>query len=282
MAEALSVGGLTARARPATRIAEAPSDYLIRAGMWLLGGLLVAFIVLPIVHVYVPLHPGQIAAVALNEGVLQSIQLSVEAAALAAVIAALSGTPLAYRLSRDRFAGKGLLEAVVDLPLAVPHSVAGIALLFVFGRDGILGRPLATAGLQFWGSFAGIVVGMLFVSCPFMVNAARLAFDGVDRDLEDMAATMGASAAQILWHVAIPQALRGIFTGAMLTYARSLAEFGAIVVLAYYPMTAPVKIYDLFLQGGLGSSTAGAVLLLTVALGTFLALRALSHAGSRA
>jgi len=238
-------------------------------------------VALPILHVYVPLDPARIADVAVHEGVLQSIQLSVEAAALAAAIAAVAGTPLAYRLSRDGFAGKGVLEAVVDLPLAVPHSVAGIALLFVFGRDGVLGGPLGAVGLQFWGSFAGIVVGMLFVSCPFMVNAARLAFDGIDLDLEDVAATMGASARQTFWHVALPQARRGIFTGAMLTYARSLAEFGAIVVLAYYPMTAPVKIYDLFLQGGLASSTAGAVLLLTVALGTFLALRALSRAGSR-
>jgi molybdate/tungstate transport system permease protein len=260
----------------------APGDYLFRAAMWFLGGLLVAFIALPIVRIYVPLQPRQIAAVAINEGVLQSIQLSVEAAALAAVIAVAFGSPLAYRLSRDSFAGKGLLEALVDLPLAVPHSVAGIALLFVFGRDGVLGRPLSQVGLQFWGSFAGIVVGMLFVSCPFMVNAARLAFDAIDGDLEDMAATMGASSSQIFWYVALPQAKRGIFTGAMLTYARSLAEFGAIVVLAYYPMTAPVKIYDLFLQGGLSASTAGAVLLLTVALGTFLALRALSRAGKDA
>lgn len=250
--------------------------------MWFLGGLLIAFIVLPIVHMYVPLQPSEIAAVAVGEGVLQSIQLSVEAAALAAAIAVVLGSPLAYRLSKDSFAGKGLLEALVDLPLAVPHSVAGIALLFVFGRDGVLGRPLSYVGLQFWGSMAGIVVGMLFVSCPFMVNAARLAFDAADKDLEDMAATMGASWFQIFWHVALPLAVRGIFTGAMLTYARSLAEFGAIVILAYYPMTAPVKIYDLFLQGGLDASTAGAVLLLTVALGTFLLLRALSRAGRKA
>jgi len=250
--------------------------------MWVLGGLLIAFIALPIIHVYVPLQPSQIAAVAINEGVLQSIQLSVEAASLAAAIAVVFGSPLAYRLSRDRFTGKGLIEALVDLPLAVPHSVAGIALLFVFGREGVLGQPLSQVGLQFWGSFAGIVVGMLFVSCPFMVNAARLAFDAVDKDMEDMAATMGASSFQIFWHVALPLAVRGIFTGAMLTYARSLAEFGAIVVLAYYPMTAPVKIYDLFLQGGLDSSTAGAVLLLTVALGSFLVLRAFSRAGRQA
>ncbi len=245
--------------------------------MWFLGGLLVAFIALPIIRIYVPLQPSQIAAVAIDEGVLQSIQLSVEAAVVAAAVAVLCGTPLAYRLSRDNFAGKGLLEAVVDLPLAVPHSVAGIALLFVFGRNGVLGQLLSRVHLQFWGSFAGIVVGMLFVSCPFMVNTARLAFDSIDAELEEMAATMGASSLQAFRYIALPQAIRGIFTGAMLTYARSLAEFGAIVVLAYYPMTAPVKIYDLFLQGGLESSTAAAVLLLTVALGTFLGMRLLTR-----
>lgn len=246
--------------------------------MWLVGGLLLAFIVLPLVHVYVPLQPSKIAAVVAQEDVLQSIQLSVEAALFTALLAVVFGSPLAYRLSRDRFPGKGLIEALVDVPLAVPHSVAGIALLFVFGRDGMLGRPLAHVGLQFWGSFAGIVTGMLFVSCPFMVNAARLTFDGQDRELEEMASSMGASSWQIFWYIAMPQALRGIFSGAMLTYARSLAEFGAIVILAYYPMTAPVKIYDLFLQGGLGPSTAAAALLLTVALGSFLVLRTLSRA----
>ena len=250
----------------------------MQAGMWLVGGLLLAFIALPIAHVYVPFQPSQVAAVVAQDQVLQSIQLSVEAALMTALIAVVLGSPLAYRLSRDRFSGKGLIEALVDVPLAVPHSVAGIALLFVFGRDGLLGRVLSTVGLQFWGSFAGIVVGMLFVSCPFMVNAARLAFDGQDPELEDVAASMGASSWQIFWHIALPQALRGVLSGAMLTYARSLAEFGAIMVLAYYPMTAPVKIYDLFLQGGLGPSTAAAALLLTIALGSFLILRALSRA----
>ncbi|MDE3076310.1 MAG: ABC transporter permease, partial [Chloroflexota bacterium] len=261
--------------RPQRRLAgirPSSPDYLFSAGLWLLGGLLVAFVGLPILRIYVGLNLSQLFQVAFGEGVLPSIGLSIEAALLSAALATLLGVPLAYRLSRDSFPAKGLMEMVVDLPLAVPHSVAGIALLFVFGRQGILGRPLGAVGLQFWGSLAGIVVGMLFVSCPFMVNTARVAFDGVDLELEQIAQTEGASSAKIFWMVAVPLASRGIFTGGVLSYARALSEFGAVVILAYYPMTAPIKIYDLFLQGGLGPSTMGAALLLAAALGSFLVL----------
>jgi molybdate/tungstate transport system permease protein len=240
----------------------------------LAGGLLLAFILLPLARMYLTHSPAGLARAAAQPEVLSSIRLSLEAAFLTALAAALLGTPLAYFLSRVPFPGRGVVEALVDLPLAVPHTVVGIALLFVFGRTGIVGAPLERfAGIRFWGTLGGIVICMLFVSVPYMVNAARVGFDGVDPRLEKVARTLGHGPWSVFVRVTLPLARPGILTGLMLTYARSISEFGAVVILAYYPMTAPVKIYDLFLQSGLEESSAAAVLFLTVVLALFILFR---------
>lgn len=244
----------------------------------LVGGLLLAFILLPLLRMYTGQTPASLLQVAVSEDVRSAIWLSLEAAFLTALIAGLLGIPLAYLLSRTSFAGKGIVEAVVDLPLTIPHTVVGIALLFVFGRTGIIGAPInALTGFQFWGTLGGIIIAMLFVSAPYTVNAARVGFESVDLRLEKVARTLGAGPWTVFAGVTLPLAWRGILTGLTLTYARSISEFGAVIVLSYYPMTAPVKIYELFLQFGLGDSSAMAVLFLTVALALFILLRYLAY-----
>lgn len=214
--------------------------------------------------------------------VRDAIALSLEGAFLSAVFAALVGVPLAYALARTAFFGKGLIAALIDLPLAVPHTVAGIALLMVFGRHGVLGEPLQTlTGLKFWGTVAGVVVAMLFVSAPYTVNAARIGFEAVDPQLERVARTLGLGPWRTFMRITLPLARRSIMTGITLTYARSISEFGAVIILVYYPMTAPVKIYELFLRFGLEQATAAAVLLLIVSLSLFVLLRTLAQRGSQ-
>ncbi|CAA7601091.1 Binding-protein-dependent transport system inner membrane component [Acididesulfobacillus acetoxydans] len=245
---------------------------------WLLGGALLIFILLPLVAMFSQESAKTVVRVAAMPDVRASILLSLEAALLSAGIAALLGTPLAYLLAHREFPLKSLVEGIVDLPLAVPHTVAGIALLYAFGRTGLLGRLAAQVGLKFWGTLAGVVVGMLFVSLPYMVNSAREGFQGVDVRLEKAARTLGASPSQVFWQVSLPLAGRSILSGTVLTYARSVAEFGAVIILAYYPQTAPVKIYELFLAGNLGQSAAAALLLLLITLSTFLLFRRLVYA----
>ncbi len=249
--------------------------------LWLPGGLLLLFILLPLLRMASAQSGASMASVAAMPDVRDAIVLSLWTAGVTAVVAAVLGTPLAYFLARGNGWPRRLTEAVVDLPLAVPHTVAGIALLFVFGRRGVIGALFAPMGIEFWGTAAGIVVAMLFVSAPFMVNAARLGFAAVDPRLEKVARTLGASAFEVFYRVDLPLAWRGIATGAVLTYARSISEIGAVMVLAYYPMTAPVKIYDLYLQTGLRESSAAAVLLLAVTLSTFLLLRRMVDAHPR-
>ncbi|MGC2124320.1 MAG: ABC transporter permease [Xanthobacteraceae bacterium] len=245
---------------------------------WFLGSLLVAFLTIPLIALTLSQSWGSLAEVAGMADVRDAIVLSLEGAFLSATLAALVGVPLAYGLARTRFAGKGVIAALIDLPLAVPHTVAGIALLMVFGRQGVLGEPLQTlVGLKFWGTIAGIVVARLFVSAPFTVNAARIGFEAVDPRLEKIARTLGLGPWRTFLRITLPLARRSIMTGVTLTYARSISEFGAVVILVYYPMTAPVKIYELFLRFGLDQAAGAAVLLLAVSLGLFLALRALSR-----
>ena len=242
--------------------------------LWLLGSLLLAFVLIPLlVLAGTPSLSGLIDAARMPD-VRDSILLSLEAAFLSAILTALFGVPLAYVLARTRFVGRGIISAIVDLPLAVPHTVAGIALLMVFGRQGILGEPLqALVGLKFWGTLAGVVVAMMFVSAPYTVNAARVGFEGVDLQLEKIARTLGLGPWRTFLKITLPLARRGIFTGMMLTFARSISEFGAVVILVYYPKTAPVEIYELFLRFNLQQAVAAAVLLLAVSLGLFILFR---------
>ena len=149
--------------------------------------------------------------------------------------------PLAYILARGSFRGRGVIQSVVDLPLVVPHTVAGIALLFLLGRTGWVGGPAAHLGVSFYGSQWGIVAAMLFVSAPFAVNSARVAFEAIDPRLERAARSLGASPWHAFRRITLPLGLRGVLTGAVLVYARSISEFGAVVIIAYYPATAPVR-----------------------------------------
>ena len=247
---------------------------------WALGGILLAFILLPLLALVGGQTPATLARVARSSEVLDAIGLSVAGAVLAAACAAVLGVPLGYLLARVPFTGKTFVSAIVDIPLAVPHTVAGIALLFVFGRQGLIGAPAAALGIQFWGTLAGIVVAMLYVSGPYTVNSARLGFEAVDPRLEQVARTLGLGPWQALWRVTLPLAWRSIMTGLTLTFARAIAEFGAVVVLVYYPMTAPVKIYELFIRFGLDEATSMALLLLAISLLLFLILRGIAYGRS--
>jgi molybdate/tungstate transport system permease protein len=247
---------------------------------WFAGSVLLAFLVIPLLALALTQSGASLAEVARMADVRDAIVLSLEGAFLSAAAATIVGVPLAYALARTVFPGKGVVAALVDLPLAVPHTVAGIALLMVFGRQGVLGEPLqALVGLKFWGTIAGIVVAMLFVSAPYTVNAARIGFEAVDPRLEKIARTLGLNPWRTFMRITLPLARRSIMTGVTLTYARSISEFGAVVILVYYPMTAPVKIYELFLRFGLEQSAAAAVLLLIVSLSLFVLLRTLAQRG---
>jgi molybdate/tungstate transport system permease protein len=246
------------------------------AVMWTLGALMLAFIVLPIVRLAATSPVSSLRQAAATAAIRDATLLSLQAAAVTAAIATVFGVPLAWLLARGTFRGRSLIQALVDLPLVVPHTVAGIALLFLLGRTGWVGGPAGHLGISFYGTQLGIIAAMLFVSAPFAVNSARVAFEAIDPRLEQAARSLGGTPWHTFRRVTLPLGLRGVLTGAVLVYARSISEFGAVVIIAYYPATAPVEIYNLFLQSGLTQSAAAAVILLIVTLSTFLVFRTLA------
>ena len=248
----------------------------MRAFDWLfvaLGSLLVAFIVLPLLSVLISTQPAVLRETLGDEEVIRSLALTGGCALAATLFAGASGVPLAYLLARRKFRGKRLVEALIDLPVIIPHTAAGIALLLVFGSRGWVGAPAQKLGLAFTNQPAGIVAAMLFVSAPYLVNLSREAFALVDRELEQQALVEGASAWGAFWHVTLPIAWRGVFSGALMMWARGISEFGAVVILAYHPRIVPVLVYERFTGFGLDAALPVTVILIVLALLVFSLLR---------
>lgn len=204
-----------------------------------------------------------------------ALALTAATATIATLLGALGGTPLAWLLARRRFRGRALVAALLDLPLVIPHPVAGIALLLALGRDTPLGAALLAVGVRVVGSPAGIVAAMLFVAVPLYVSGAREAFARVDERLELVARTLGDSPWRAVRRVTLPLARRGLVAAAVVMWARAVSEFGAIVVLAYHPRVASVLSYDRFTSYGLAEALPVAGALLLLAIGPLAALRAL-------
>ena len=203
-----------------------------------------------------------------------AILLTVITATASTLAAVALGTPLAWWLARRRFRGRALVDAVLDLPLLIPHPVAGIALLLLLSRGSPLGATLLGAGIRVVGTPLGIVVAMLFVSAPLYVSAAREAIARVDPRYEGVARTLGDTQWRALRRITLPLARRGLLAGAVVSWARASSEFGAIVILAYQPRVASVLSYDRLTSYGLREALPVAAALVLVALIPLALLRA--------
>jgi molybdate/tungstate transport system permease protein len=240
-----------------------------------LGACLVLFIVGPLLRLLLLASPESLGEALRDPELRDSISLTVLTASIATLFAALFGVPLAYLLARRKFPGRGIVQGLIDLPVVIPHPVAGIALLLFLGRRSELGGALAELGLEFVSHVPGIVVAMLFVSAPILVSGAREAFRSVDPQLERVARTLGDSGWRAFRRVTLPLAGRGILAGSILAWARSVSEFGSIVILTYNPKVASIFIYDRFTAFGLHAAVPAAVILLLVALTVFVVVRLL-------
>jgi len=186
--------------------------------------------------------------------------------------------PLAYAVSRLRFRGRTLLLSLIDIPIVIPQSVAGIALLKVFSRQQFLGETLFAAfGLRFDGTMLGICLAQAFVAMPFLARSAIAAFDAVPPSLELSARTLGASPWSAIRRVALPLASRGLFLGAVLAWARAAGEFGAVIFIAPTPETAPVAAYNRFNAVGVAEAAPLVTALLVFSLAMFFLLQLVAH-----
>ncbi|WP_319413713.1 sulfate ABC transporter permease subunit CysT [uncultured Cohaesibacter sp.] len=167
-----------------------------------------------------------------SDRTLASFRVTLSAAAFATLFNAIFGLLLAYVLVRYRFPGKRLLDALVDLPFALPTAVAGIALVALYDKNGWMGSLLATVGLKVAYSWWGIMLAMMFTSVPFGVRTVQPVLESLKPDPEEAARTLGASDWQVFHHVIFPQVWPSFITGASLAFARSLGEFGAVIFIA--------------------------------------------------
>jgi molybdate/tungstate transport system permease protein len=211
-----------------------------------------------------------------------ALVLTAVTASVATILGVFGGTPLAYLLARRAFRGRAAVTAVLDLPIVIPHPVAGIALLLALGRQSPAGSVLLSLGLRLTGSVTGIVCAMLFVAAPLYLSAAREAFARVDPRYEAVARTLGDPAWRAFRRVTLPLARRGLVAAAVVMWARAISEFGAIVILTYNPKVASVLSYDRFTSYGLGAALPVAAVLVIFALIPLIALRTLRYDRSAA
>jgi molybdate/tungstate transport system permease protein len=238
-----------------------------------LGGLAILFIMSPIVGFY--LHTS--AAVLYETGNDREVQASIGRTLLISfsgtLFFSLLAIPLAYVLARKNFTGKRLVSGIIDLPVIIPHSAAGIAILGFISRDTVIGQIADYFGLNLVGNPIGIAFAMSFVSVPFLINAARDGFMTVPVRLEKAALTLGASPLRMFFTISLPLAWRSILSGFVLMFGRGMSEFGAVVIVAYHPMIVPVLIWERFTSFGLSYARPVSALFILICLLFFIGLR---------
>jgi molybdate/tungstate transport system permease protein len=209
-----------------------------------------------------------------DEAFREALKVTVLTATCSTLLLAAGTIPLAYGLSRLRFRGRTLLLSLIDLPIVVPQSAAGIMLVQLLGSQQYLGESLESGfGLRFDGTMLGICAAQVFVATPFMARSALAAFDAVPEGLELAARTLGSSSWGALARVTLPLASRGLLLGAVLTWARAAGEFGALVFIAENPRTAPVLARDVFERLGPGQAAPVVVAMMLFSVAMFFLLQ---------
>ena len=246
-----------------------------------LGGLVLLFIIGPLISMFIATSPLDIIDTVNDKEVQYSIGLTIGVSMCATLFFAALSIPFSYLLARKDFPLKKLVKGIIDLPIVIPHSAAGIAILGIISRDSMLGKIADSMGLNFVGHPVGIGLAMAFVSLPFLINAAHDGFKAVPIRLEQAAMTLKASPIRVFFTISLPLAWRNIVSGLVMMFARGMSEFGAVVIVAYHPMITPVLIYERFSSFGLKYAQPVSVVFITVCILFFVALRMLSDKGNQ-
>ena len=247
-------------------------------GLAVATGLALAFLLLPMLALFLRISPAELLDALTSEVALDALWVSLKTGLIAHAFVLLVGTPAAYFLATKRFRGRGILVTLVELPLVLPPAVAGIALLALFGRRGLLGETLDAFGIQIPLTQAAVVLAVVFVAAPFYIRQAIASFESVDPALIDASRTLGASPARTFGRVALPLASSGLGAGSALAWARGTGEFGATIMFAGslqgVTQTMPLAIYA---QLDLDPDVAIAIgaLLVLVSLTVLLAVKLL-------
>ncbi len=250
--------------------------HLFNIVFFILSTLVLLFIIIPLVGLFSGVGWNGLISSFLDAEIMRSVLLTMKISFLGTCLILLTGLPLAYLIARNNFRGKSIIESIIDIPVMISHTAAGIALLMAFNR-GVMKSLFDCVGIQFIDTEAGTMIAMIFLSSPFLINGAKEGFKNVDPKLENVARTLGAGRFSVFFRVVLPNAKKDIINGMLMMWSRGLGEFGAVVIIAYHPMIAPVLIYDRFNSYGLSYSAPVAAVMIAVSLTTFLLIRGLNN-----
>jgi molybdate transport system permease protein len=244
------------------------------------------FVVIPLSALaWRAVRDGEVASRLTSDFVLKALQLSAITSTLTLGLALLLGVPAAYLLARTTFPGRRFVSLLVELPMVLPPTVAGVALLVAFGRRGVFGGWLSDAGLEIPFTTTAVVLSQLFVAAPFLVRSLQAGFESVDPTFERVSSTLGVSSPRTFWRVSLPLARPALISGSVLCWTRALSELGATLIFAGNfegrTQTMPLAIITAFeSSAGLGGAIALSVILLAVALVLLVLMRLAFRSGT--
>ncbi len=211
---------------------------------------------------------------------LFSLRFTLVLAVATTVINAVMGTVIAFMLVRRRFPLKGFFDSVIDLPIAIPASVTGFTLLLLYGPVGLLGKIFSEAGVTIMFAFSGILIAHTFMTLPYVVRAVGPILQEMDKSQEEAAQILGANDLQIFTSVILPSIKGGLIAGSVFTFARSLGEFGATIMvsgnLALRTQTAPLFIFSEFNKGNIEAASSMSVILVIISFVLFFGFKVIA------
>jgi len=234
--------------------------------------LLIIFSLIDMVVKHLVLNLDNFIDTLYDQYVIYTIILTFYASFIATIITIIFGTPLAYVIARYQFKGKAIIDSIINIPLMIPHSVAGLLVFSLFMRKGLIGAPFREIGIMFEDTILGIIVALLFVSMPIYINMVRDGFKSINPRLRRVAYSLGSNERSAFMRIMLPLNKRYIITGSVMCWARGISEFGAVILIAYYPMIAPVLVYYRFNTKGLEGSAPIALILIIICLLIFIGI----------
>ncbi|MCW4042414.1 MAG: ABC transporter permease [Candidatus Bathyarchaeota archaeon] len=244
---------------------ERVSDRLIIALLAFACLFFIAFISFPIAAVFLNLDLDMLTLQLRNPQVLSALTVSIVTSSFATLISFIFGIPTAYLLATRRFPGRSIVDTILDIPIVLPPAVAGIALLLAFAPRGILGPTLKEFGIILPGSTIAVVLAQIFVASPFLIRSAKAAFEDVDRNLVNSAKILSSSRLRVFLTITLPLSSHGLLAGTIMTWARSMGEFGATLMFAGnlpgVTQTMPLAIYMLMAEDPMASNVLSAILI---------------------
>jgi len=251
-----------------------------QAAIFIASGALLLFLAVPLLVLVLRAIEADLLQQLSQPTVAQALRLSVWTSGLSMLITIGCGTPLAYMLARKKVPARPVIETLLDLPIILPPAVAGLALLLTFGRRGLFGPVLSALGIGLPFTTAAVILAETFVAAPFYIRSAQTGFANIALHLEESASDLGANNWQVFRRVTLPLAGTALLSGAILSWARALGEFGATILFAGSfigrTQTMPLAIYQA-LESDLSAAIAIAAILILISFSFLVALRLITH-----